>query len=129
MGRERTQFHINYMELLAEFLANQSFVKSKRHLTVYLFLAQTYINKKGDVQSRPFTILAKECWGLCMERGIVLSVEHLPGYLTIIADEESRHMRDCWDWKLQPGLFQKIVETFGPIEVDLFTSTPTYQVP
>ena len=59
----------------------------------------------------------------------MLSVEHLPGCLTIIADEESRHMRDCWDWKLHPGLFHRIVETFGPIEVDLFTSTPTYQVP
>ena len=55
VGRGHTQFHINDMELLAEFLANQSFVKSKRHLTVYLYLdnvlAQTYINKKGDVQS------------------------------------------------------------------------------
>ena len=28
-----------------------------------------------------------------------------------------------------PGLFQRIVETFGPIEVDLFESRLTYQVP
>ena len=49
--------------------------------------------------------------------------------MNIIADEESRHMRDRWDWILHPGLFQRIVETFGPIEVDLFASRLTYQVP
>ena len=130
---EESQFHINYLELLAAFLAIQSFVKSERHLTVYLYMdnvsALTYINKKGGVQSRPLTTPAKECWGWCMERAIVLSAEHLPGCLNIIADEESRHMRDRWDWKLHPGLFQRIVETFGPIEVDLFASRLTYQVP
>ena len=35
---EESQFHINYLELLAAFLAIQSFVKSKRHLTVYLYM-------------------------------------------------------------------------------------------
>ena len=80
-------------------------------------------------QSRPLTTLAKECWWWCLERAIVLSAEHLPGCLNIIADKESRHMRDRWDWKLHPGLFQRIVETFGPIEVNLFASRLTYQVP
>ena len=64
-----------------------------------------------------------------MQRAIMLSAKHLPGCLNIIADEESRHMRDHWDWKLHPGLFQRIVETFGPIKVDLFESRLTYQVP
>ena len=130
---EESQFHINYLELLAAFLAIQSFMKSEKHLTVYVYMynvsALTYINKKGGVQSRPLTTLAKECWWLCMERATVLSAEHLPGCLNIIADEESRHMRDHWDWKLHPGLFQRLVETFGPIEVDLFASRLTYQVP
>ena len=64
-----------------------------------------------------------------MERAIVLSAEHLPGCLNIIADEESRCMRDCLDWKLHPGLFQRIVEVLGPIEVDLFASRLIFQVP
>ena len=123
---EESQCHINYLELLAAFLAIQSFVKSEWHLTVYLYMdnvsALTYINKKGGVQSQPLTALAKECWEWCMERAIVLSAEHLPGCLNIIADEESRHMRDRWDWKLHPGLFQRIVKVLGPIEVDLFAS-------
>ena len=130
---EESQFHINYWELLAAFLGIQSFLKSERHLTVYLYMdnvsALIYINKKRGVQSRPLTTLAKECWGWCMERAIVLSAEHLPGCLNIIADEQSRHMRDRWDWKLHPGFFQRIVKTFGMIEVDLFASRLTYQVP
>ena len=75
---EESQFHINYLELLGAFLAIQSFVKSERHLTVYLYMdnvsALSYINKKGDVQSRPLTTLAK-CLGWCMERAIVLSAD------------------------------------------------------
>ena len=64
-----------------------------------------------------------------MERAIILSAEHLTGCLNIIADKESRHLTNCWDWKLHPGLFQRIVEIFGLIEADLFASRLTYQVP
>ena len=94
-------------------------MRNERHLTPYLYFnnisAPIYINKRGGVQSQPLTALAKECWEWCTERTIVLLAEHLPGCLNIIADEESRHMRDGWDWKLHPGLFPKMVETFGPI--------------
>jgi hypothetical protein len=33
------------------------------------------------------------------------------------------------DWKLNPNLFQAIVRTWGPLEVDLFASCLTYQLP
>ena len=62
-----SQFDINYLKLLAAFLAFQSFAKREKHLTVYLYMdnvsAMTYINKKGGVHSRSLTPLAKECWG------------------------------------------------------------------
>ena len=62
-----SQFNINYLKLLAAFLAFQSFAKREKHLTVYLYMdnvsAMTYINKKGGVHSRSLTPLAKECWG------------------------------------------------------------------
>ena len=63
--------------------------------------------ERDGVQSRPFIALAKECWGLCMQRAIMLSAKHLPGCLNIIADEESRHMRDRWDWKLTQAYFRE----------------------
>ena len=95
---EENHFHIN---LLAAFLAIQSFVKSKKDLTVYLYMDNvsvvTYINKRGGVQSQSLTTLTKECWKWCMERANILSDEHLPGCLNNIADEESRYMRDCRD--------------------------------
>ena len=109
---KESQFHINYLELLAAFLAIQSFVKREKRLTVYLCMDNvsglTYINKKEGVQSQSLTTIAKEWWEWCMERAIVLSAEHLPDCLNTIADEESRHRRDRWDWKLHPGIFQRI---------------------
>ena len=87
--------HINYLELLAAFLAIQSFVKSERHLTVYLYMdnvsALTYINKKGGVQSQPLTALAKEC-GSGVWREQLCYQPHLPCCLKIVAVEESRCM-------------------------------------
>ena len=67
-------------------------------------------------------------WVVHWESNCAISRD-LPGCLNVIADEESRHMGDHWDWRLHPGLFQRIVKIFVPIEVDLFASRLTYQVP
>ena len=57
-----------------------------------------------------------------MKRKINLEAEHLPGHLNTIADEESRMMKDRWDWKLHPMIFKKINYIWGPLEIDLFAS-------
>ena len=49
---KEAEFHINYLELLAAFLAIQTFVRQRSNLTIYIQLdsvtAQTYNNKKGE---------------------------------------------------------------------------------
>jgi len=46
-----------------------------------------------------------------------------------VADEESRTMRDCYDWMLHPQLFSQIEEKMGPLEVDMLASQLTHQLP
>ena len=45
-----------------------------------------------------------------------------------IADE-SCTLRDCSDWMLNQQVFYKINQVFGPLEVDLFASRLTTQLP
>ena len=73
--------------------------------------------------------LAKTLWMWCLERNIHITAQHLPGAQNHIADAESRTMVDRSDWKLNPILFKRIVNLFGPIEVDLFASRLTAQCP
>ena len=130
---EEAEFHINYLELLAAFLAIQTFVRDKTNVTIYIQIdsvtALTYINKKGGTRSPSLTQLAKELWTWCMERKISLVAEHIPGRENTIADAESRVFRDRWDWQLNPELFARIQQRFGPLEIDLFASRISTQLP
>ena len=130
---EETEFHINYLELLAAFLAIQTFVKHETNLTIYLQLdsvtAQSYINKKGGTRSPSLSQLAKQVWSWCMEREISLIADHIPGKENTIADSESRVFKDRWDWKLNPELFRIIQQKFGPLEKDLFATRLSTQLP
>ena len=63
-----------------------------------------------------------------MNRDITLVAEHLPGVLNTIADQESQVMRDRSDWMLNPRIFSKIQQKWGPLEVDMFASRLTTQL-
>ena len=121
------------IELLAATLAVQTFLKHKTRLSVLLRLDNTsavaYINNLGGTVSPELVYLAKTLWMWCLERTIHITAQHLPGAQNHIADAESRTMVDRSDWKLNPILFKRIVNLFGPIEVDLFASRLTAQCP
>ena len=114
---EETTHHINYLELLAAFLAIKAFRKNWQNLSVLLWMdnvtAMSYINQKGGTVSREggtvsraLCQLAITIWTWCTERSITLQAEHLPGQLNSQADEESRTVRDHCDWKLHQLVFQ-----------------------
>ena len=48
------------------------------------------------------TTLIRDLWIWCLEKNILLSVQHLPGKLNVIANLESKMMRDQSDWMLSP---------------------------
>ena len=106
-------YHINYLEMLAAFLALQCFTKDTPHpLTVYLYMDNTtaisYLNRKGGSTSPSLCMLAKQTWQWCMSQNISLLANHLPGHLNTVADRESRVLLDRWDWQLHPKIFLKI---------------------
>ena len=109
---EEAEFHINYLELLAAFLAIQTFVKHRANLTIYILLdsmtAQTYINKKGGMKFPSLSQPAKKMWTWCMERYISVVADHIPGKKNMTADAESRVLKDCWDWKLNLKLVEMV---------------------
>ena len=130
---QEQEHHINYLELLAAFLALQAFGKTWTSIVLLFRLdnvtAVTYINHKGGTASNLLCQLTITIWNWCIARNISLTAEHLPGHLNVIADQESRSVQDCCDWMLNPDIFQRIKETMGPLEVDLFASRLTKQLP
>ena len=130
---EEAAHHINYLELLAAFLAIKAFGKDWRDKAVLLrldnIMAVSHINHKGGTTSPQLCKLAITMWTWCISQNITLTAEHLPGHLNVTADQESRVVRDRCDWMLNPHVFQKIQENMGPLEVDLFASSLTRQLP
>jgi hypothetical protein len=78
------------------------------------------VNKFGGMVSLRLNAVVKQLWLWCMLRDITLTVEHLPGVLKIVADEESRMMKDRLDWMANQQIFARIHTLWGPLEVDLF---------
>ena len=91
--------------------------------------AIAYINKMGGTVSPALNKLNKEFWLWCMERDTSVQAQHLAGKLNETADEESRVMKDRSDWMLCPEVFQTINYKLGPLEVDLFASRLSTQIP
>ena len=119
--------------MLAAFLAFKCFFREERSIHVLLRMDNTSaiacINKMGGTVSPTLNKLNKEFWLWCMERDITVQAQHLAGTLNCTADAESRIMRDRSDWMLCPNVFHSINHEFVPLEVDLFASRLTAQLP
>ena len=132
---EKKRLHINCLEQLAGSFAIKTFTKTTACAHVRLLLdnaaAVAYINKMGGggTHSHVLANLAIALWEWCLENQLIVSAQHLPGKLNIRADRESRILIDSSDWKLNSNLFQAILRTWGPLEIDLFASRLTFQLP
>ena len=106
--------------------------KTKRGVTIILWLDNTttvsYVNHLGGTVFPIATEIAKSLWMWCLERNISSRAQHNPGKKNVIADAESRTMRDRSDWKLNPQVFRQI-QQLGRVEIDLFASRLSAQVP
>ena len=126
-------FHINCLELLAGAFAVKTFVKGKVQMRVRLLMdnltAAHYINKMGGTKSPVLARLALDLWEWCLHHNVLIEAQYLPGVLNVRADRESRVFLDHHDWKLDPLLFAELNQVWGPLEVDLFASRLSTQLP
>ena len=129
--QERLQ-HINCLELMAGGFAIKSFCKNRASIQVKLLMDNTtaiaYINRMGG-SSHVLASLVYEIWQWCLQREISITAQHIPGIYNNAADRESRVDRDSSDWKLDPIVFARLNELWGPLEVDLFATRLTNQLP
>jgi len=117
--------HQLLIELLATFLALKAFGKTWQGIMVLLYLDNvmtvTYINQKGGTALSPSHLNVD----VVHRKKIPLVAEHLLVHLIVIADEESRSLRDCCDWMLNPKIFHTIQNAMGHLEIDLFATRLT----
>ena len=101
---EERAHHINFLELLAPFLALKAFLSGQGPISVLLCMdnitAIAFLNRVGGTHSLPLSKLAVEIWEWCIERKFIIHAEHLPGVENIRADWLSRHLRDSSDWRM-----------------------------
>ena len=125
--------HINYLELLATFLALKSFCKDMSKVHVRLRSDNTttvaYLNSMGGMQSILCDTLAKEIWLWCIQKQLWLSASHVPGKDNIQADRASRNFDDNTEWMLRQDIFLSIEQLWGKPEIDLFASRLNKQHP
>ena len=115
-SQQEQELHINCLELLAATLAVKTFLKDQENKSVLLLLdnqtAVAYTNNLGGTVSTQATKLARELWMWCLQRDILLTAQHLPGKENVVADRESRVMKDHSDWMLNPVIFHRIQKHF-----------------
>jgi hypothetical protein len=114
-------------------LAIKTFTKSRACAHIKLLMdnasAVAYINKMGGTHSQGLAKLAIDLWEWCFQKDMMVSAQHLPGYLNVRADQESSVIQDSSDWKLNLSDFQALLNRWGPFEVNLFASRLTHQLP
>ena len=80
--------------------------------------AIAYINHMGGTRSSNLAKRSIEFWEWALERGIILRACHIAGVENTVADQMSTY--DRTDWQLNPKIFSKINDLWGPIQVDMF---------
>nr|CAH7749780.1 unnamed protein product [Callosobruchus chinensis] len=109
--REQLQWHINVKELMAIFLSLQLSADTLMGKTVVVQsdsrTVVSYIRKQGGTRSRLLTRVVSRLLNFCMEQGITLIPQFLPGMLNNIADCLSRG-KGLVDWKLSDQLVRQI---------------------
>ena len=94
-SQEEHSRHINHLEMLGAVLAIHWYTKDRVVSHVRLKMdnqtAICHINHMGGTQCLTRSDSACKLWEWCLQRGIILSAEHLPGSSIVIVDWESNH--------------------------------------
>lgn len=120
------QYHINLLELKAAFIGLKCFASDLRNKEILLRIdnmtAIAYINRMGGVQYEHLNEITRQIWQWCEERHIFIFASYIKSKDNVDADRESRRTNIDTEWQLSQVAFNKITETYGFPEIDLFAS-------
>ena len=130
---EEADWHINAKELMAAFLALKTLCPNEHGVHIRLHLDNTtsvlYVSKQGG-KKWLLNSIARDLWIWAIERDIWVSAEHIPGVENIEADRASRkQFATETEWMLDPAVFIRVSDLFGPWDIDLFASRLNNQLP
>ena len=92
--------------------------------------ALVYLVKMGRTRNLLTIQEAREIWEFSLANQITLIAEYLLGTLNTWAGKASRKMKSSSsEWILNKAKFQKLIQTLGPVDVDLFVSRMCHQIP
>jgi hypothetical protein len=121
----------NVRELLAGKNSLQAFESTISGKVVLLQMDNTtaisYVNKMGG-RVELLHQIAQDLWDWALQRNIVVVPKYIPGKENIRADTLSRKFSDRNDWMLNPALFKRLDNLWGPHQVDLFATKLNRQV-
>ena len=125
--------HINYLELLAIFLALKLFLP---YLAGHHVLVRTdnttvvaYINRQGGLRSQLLHTLAHRLIVWSGVHFLFLKATHVPGVLNRGVDLVSRGNPRYGEWQLHRDVVYQIWDRFGKAAVDLLTTRENAQCP
>ena len=126
------KLHINHKELLAVLFSLQCLCALEKNCHIQIMADNmttiAYINNQGGTK-KICNQIARKIWQWAIEKGIWLSATHIPGVENVEADRESRlGKKSHSEFMLNPWLFEKLQNTWGTIEIDLFASRINCQV-
>ena len=111
----------------------KTFAKQRQSLHIRLQMDNTtavaYINMMGATQSSTLLNMVCSLWQWCLQRGITLSAEHLPGVHNTTVDASSRTFHSSAEWQVLPSVFRRNNTLLGPCQVDLFATRLNHQLP
>ena len=128
---QELQLHINIKELMAVHKAILTFTRIHRVASIHMLIDNTtalsYLNNMGGPTSPTMNNLAKQIWDYLLKNKIQCTAEYIPSKLNVEADEESR-TTDYSEWKLNTRVFDKICQSLGEPDIDLFASLASHQI-
>ena len=129
---EESRLHINLLELKAALFALKTFCKDIHHSSILIrsdnSTTVAHINHMGSVKTEAHKII-RELWLWCLTNDNFVIATFLPGALNDQADFQSRVDRCQIEWQLNCGVFDKLMNKFGPCDIDLFASRVNNQLP
>lgn len=118
--------HINYLELLAVFMALKYFANDKSNCSILLRIDNTtaisYINRMGGIKFPHLNNLSRQIWQWSEKRNIWLFASYINTKDNFEADKESRKLNPDTECELSDIAYNRIIKQFRTPKIDLFAS-------